>query len=101
VATEQANAEVLVRDEQGNVIGKLVNGQVINEQGEVIGQVKDGKVIDMDGNVIAENVSVKAESIRPNRPIDTQQSYEIQFVDFISGGTAEDGIVPVTKVRKE
>jgi DNA-dependent RNA polymerase auxiliary subunit epsilon len=45
--------------------------------------------------------NIKAEN--PARAVgETQRSqYEIEFVDFISGGTAVDGIVSVTKVRKE
>ena len=101
VAAETANAEVVVRDANGNVIGTIVNGQVVGADGNVVGIVKDGQVVDMDGNVIADNISVKAESTALSAPESEKSQYEIEFVDFISGGTAKDGIVPVTKVRKE
>jgi len=92
----------VVRDADGNVIGTIVNGQVVDADGKVIGVVKDGKVVDMDGKVIADNVSIKAK----NRPAATAveagaSQYGIEFVDFISGGTGADGIIPVTKVRKQ
>lgn len=101
VAAEAENADVVVRDANGNVIGKVVNGQVIDASGKVIGVVKDGQVVDMAGNVIADNITIKAEN--PVRAIvdEERSQYAIEFVDFISGGTAEDGIIPVTKVRKE
>ncbi|MFT7413743.1 MAG: Flp pilus assembly protein CpaB [Methylophagaceae bacterium] len=101
VAAETANAKVVVRDADGNVIGTIVNGQVVDATGKVIGVVKDGKVVDMDGKVIAENVSIKAESPAITAVEKGKSQYEIEFVDFISGGTGEDGIIPVTKVRKE
>ena len=101
IAAETADANVVVRDADGNIIGTIVNGQVIDADGKVIGVVKDGKVVDMEGNVIADNITIKAET--PARTADESErsQYEIEFVDFISGGTAKDGIVPVTKVRKE
>tara|TARA_R110002050_G_scaffold9504_1_gene33234 strand:+ start:381819 stop:383477 length:1659 start_codon:yes stop_codon:yes gene_type:complete len=100
VAAETTNAEVVVRDADGNVIGTIVNGKVVDATGKVIGEVKDGKVVDMEGKVIADNVSIKAES--PAVAVEVERSqYEIEFVDFISGGTGADGIIPVTKVRKE
>ncbi len=101
VAEEQPDADVLVRDANGNVIGKLIDGKVVNEQGKIIGEVKNGQVVDSTGKVIVDNVTVKAEPIQRTAPSGNSDNYEIQFVDFISGGTAEDGIVPVTKVRKE
>lgn len=101
VAAETANAEVVVRDADGNVIGTMVNGQVIDARGKVVGVIKDGKVVDMAGKIIADNVSVKAESPEITGVEEGRSQYEIEFVDFISGGTAADGIIPVTKVRKE
>jgi Flp pilus assembly protein CpaB len=101
VAAETANAEVVVRDADGNVIGTMENGQVIDATGKVIGVVKDGKVVDMASKIIADNVSVKAESPDITGVEEGRSQYEIEFVDFISGGTAADGIIPVTKVRKE
>ena len=101
VVAETVNADVIVRDADGNVIGTIVDGQVVDASGKVIGVVKDGQVVDMDGKVIADNVSVKAESPAFIAPETEPSKYQIEFVDFISGGTAKDGIVPVTKVRKE
>ncbi len=101
VVAELDNADVVVRDANGKVIGKIVNGQVVDATGKVIGVVKDGQVVDMDGNVIADNISIKAEApVGATDEVERSQ-YEIEFVDFISGGTSIDGIIPVTKVRKE
>jgi len=94
-------AEQVVRDADGNVIGTIVDGKVVDENGNVIGEVIDGKVVDADGNVIADNVTIKAEMPERIEAEDTMPQYAIEFIDFISGGTATDGIVPVTKVRKE
>lgn len=101
VATETENAEVLVRDANGKLLGKLVNGQVLDAKGKLIGTMKDGKLVDMEGKVIADNVTIKAES--PATAVTDQESsqYAIEFVDFISGGTGADGIIPVTKIRKQ
>jgi len=101
VSAESANTDVVVRDADGNVIGTIINGQVVDATGKVIGVVKDGQVVDMDGKVIADNISIKAET--PERATDEAErsQYQIEFVDFISGGTSIDGIIPVTKVRKE
>ena len=101
VAAEAANAEVVVRDANGKVIGKVVNGQVVDADGKVIGVVKDGQVVDLQGNVIADNVSIKAESFAKQQQQVEKSQYAVEFVDFISGGTGTDGIIPVTKVRKE
>ena len=101
VAAESANAEVVVRDANGNVIGKIVNGKVIDPTGKVIGVVKDGKVVDVEGNVVLDGVSIKSETLNKVGTGIERSQYKIEFIDFISGGTAEDGITPVIKVRKE
>ena len=101
LAAADAVIEEVVRDADGNIIGKIVDGEVVDENGNVIGVVKDGQIVDADGNVIVDNVSVKAESTVIVTTDSAINPYQIEFVDFILGGTGTDGIVPVTKVRKE
>ena len=49
-ANETVIAEKVVRDKNGKVIGKVVNGQVVDEEGNVIGRVKkDGSVVSNTG----------------------------------------------------
>jgi Flp pilus assembly protein CpaB len=98
-------AEV-VRDADGNVIGTIVDGKVVDEFGNVVGEVKDGKVIGENGEVIASGVEVTTESeVAVARALvakkEDSQVETSEFVDFVAGGTGGDGIVPVTKVRKE
>ena len=47
---ETVITEKVVRDKDGNVIGKVVNGKVVDENGNVIGKVKaDGSVVSNTG----------------------------------------------------
>lgn len=39
----------VVRDEQGNVLGRVVDGKVIDASGNAIGSVVDGKAVGVDG----------------------------------------------------
>lgn len=53
----------VVRDEAGNVIGKVVNGQVVDRNGQVIGKYEDGKAIGLDGKSLGrveENIALDA-----------------------------------------
>ena len=96
----------VVRDAKGNIIGRIVDGKVVDENGNVIGEVKDGKVVDASGKVIAEGVSISAENpvavaAEMNAKAEAAVTREVKFIDYIPGGTAKDGIVPVVRVRLE
>jgi len=96
----------VVRDKDGKIIGKLVDGKVVDSDGNVVGRLKDGKIVDEEGRVIADNINVTAESPTAVDAEMQQQDADnvvrsVEFVDFISGGTAKDGIVPVVRVRLE
>ncbi len=105
--------EGVVRDDNGNIIGKIVDGKVIDKKGKVIGEIIDGQAVSHTGEVIGKvdkgvaldingNEIDMSTSVTENITADAERSqYEIEFIDFISGGTAKDGIVSVTKVRKE
>lgn len=60
--------EKVVRDKNGKIIGKVVNGQVIDEDGNVIGKVKeDGSVVSNNGEdmgTVSEKIIDKVEVVR-------------------------------------
>lgn len=98
--------EQVVRDANGNIIGVIKNGKVVDANGKVIGELKDGKVIGLDGKVLADNVSVATEeplSIAAELKQQREKSVvrKVNYIDYISGGTAKDGIVPMMRVRLE
>ncbi|MBU2885283.1 Flp pilus assembly protein CpaB [Gilvimarinus agarilyticus] len=94
----------VVRDADGNIIGRIVDGQVVDAEGNVVGQVVDGQVIDADGNIIASGVTVTTES---RRDVASQMradnaakvTRDVDYIEFIPGGTGEEGIVTVRRVR--
>ena len=65
---ETVVTEKVVRDKNGNVIGKIVNGQVVDEDGNVIGRVKaDGSVVSNTGEdmgTVSERIVDKVEVVR-------------------------------------
>ncbi len=98
----------VVRDAEGNIIGKIVDGKIIDEQGNVIGTVDElGNAISVEGEVLGviDTVMVTAsgEIIDPTSTIeeDITTGFQRDYVDFISGGTGENGIIPVIRVRKQ
>ncbi len=65
----RASTEV-VRDVNGNAIGKVVGGVVYDAQGNVIGKVNaDGKVVDAKGKVIGEKVKAQIALGSDGRPV--------------------------------
>lgn len=92
----------LVKDSEGNVIGRLVNGQVVDASGKVIGELKDGKIVDANGKVIHDNVTteITTQAMMAGK-VDSKRIVINRFFEFIAGGTAEDGITPVKKVLME
>ena len=94
----------VVRDASGQVIGKLVNGKVVNALGEVVGTYENGVVVSNTGEVLAEGVTIDTADAASTQ--ETLESKAVEpavninrVVDFIPGGTAKDGITPVVKVR--
>jgi len=101
-----SEAVEVVRDASGKIIGRLVDGKVVDADGKVIGELKDGKLVDASGKVIAEGVAVTSEDplvvdAALRKVKDSSVVRKIDYIDFISGGSAEDGIVPVRRVRLE
>lgn len=42
----------VVRDADGNVLGRVVDGNVVDADGKIIGQVRDGQATSLDGKVL-------------------------------------------------
>ena len=94
----------VVRNAEGEVVGRLVNGRVLDASGKEIGIYQNGMVISALGETLAVGATIGTEgrsetqaalSKAESRPMPTIQ----RIVDFIPGGTAEEGITPVVKVR--
>ena len=49
-----ATVSEVVKDAEGNVIGRVVDGQVVDANGNVVGQIVNGRAVDSNGNVIGE-----------------------------------------------
>ena len=82
----------------------MVNGRVLDASGKEIGIYQNGMVISALGETLAVGATIGTEgrsetqaalSKAESRPMPTIQ----RIVDFIPGGTAEEGITPVVKVR--
>ncbi|HEY7885497.1 MAG TPA: hypothetical protein VIC08_11175, partial [Cellvibrionaceae bacterium] len=94
----------VVRDKDGNIIGRLVDGKVVDAAGNVIGELQDGKVVDANGRTIASGVAVSSENSASvagemRAQIERNVTREVDYIEFISGGTAKEGIVPVRRIR--
>ncbi len=63
----------VVRDDDGNIIGRVVDGQVVNDKGEI--KVFTGAV--------------------------AKQGSSAQFIQFIAGGKGKDGVNPVQRLLVE
>jgi hypothetical protein len=63
----------VVRDEQGSVIGRVIDGKVIDAQGNPIGTVVDGKAVGVDGKSLGR---VEANAVLDNqgRVVDMSRS---------------------------
>jgi hypothetical protein len=103
VATERkavTEAEI-VRDKDGNIIGQRIGNQVVDADGKTIGLIQGDNLVDLEGNVIAESVSteVLSDKTQTGQPLSTQVFNA--YIEFIAGGTAEDGVLPINKLRIE
>ena len=84
------------------MIGSLVDGKVIDASGEEIGIYQNGTVVSASGEVLATGVSIGTiDTIDTEGLVDADTaptSIRSSLVDFVAGGTAEEGITPVVKV---
>jgi len=104
--SEQVLTKVkVVRDKDGNVIGRVVNGKVVNGKGEIIGTVsKNGKVIGNDGKSLG---SVSEEAVTPelvskfSAGSASGGAAPVWLVDYLVGGNSKNGVAVVEKVPVE
>ncbi len=93
------DAQQVVRDASGNVIGTVRGDTLYDAEGKAIGSVVDGKVVDAQGNVIARGVSVGVEVPRATSPARRREA--ARMIQFIPGGTGKQGVIPVQTLRLE
>ena len=102
----QDDAVRVVRDAQGKALGTVRGDTVYDSDGKVVGKLVDGQVVDANGKVIASDVSVAAEQTAQadaalNKAREAQKNQPNRMVQFIPGGTGEDGVLPVKNLRLE
>ena len=100
------NIVEVVLDKNDQILGRIKDGTVIDKNDSELGVVKNTRLVDSKGNIVAEPVRVV--SMSPSEYDSALRAQDqgrvirsVEFVDFISGGTAKDGIVPVVRVRLE
>ena len=85
------------------------NNLLHSKPGKLVGKLVDGKVVDANGNVVASGVSTTVQSqasadtalvagAADEEGAATQVSRTVQF---IPGGTGKNGIIPVQNIRME
>lgn len=94
------DAQQVVRDANGKVLGSVRGNKVYDADGKVIGKVVDGKVVDDSGNVLARGVSLGVEAPR-DIPPSAQRRDITRTIQFIPGGTGKQGVIPVQTLRLE
>jgi Flp pilus assembly protein CpaB len=99
--TLQKDAQQVVRDATGNVLGTVRGDTVYDEAGKAIGKVVDGKVVDNSGTVIARNVSIGVEAPRDTSNAQQRRREASRMIQFIPGGTGKQGVISVQTLRLE
>ena len=94
------DAQQVVRDAQGNLLGSVRGGAVYGADGKVIGKVIDGKVVDANGNVVARGISLGVETPRETAT-GPRRREAVRMIQFIPGGTGKQGVIPVQTLRLE
>ncbi|WP_447589743.1 Flp pilus assembly protein CpaB [Aquipseudomonas campi] len=96
----QKDAQQVVRDASGKVLGNVRGDTVYGADGKVIGKVVDGKVVDANGNVLARGVSLGVETPRDATPTTARRDVT-RTVQFIPGGTGKQGVISIQTLRLE
>ncbi len=94
------DAQQVVRDASGKVLGQVRGDTVYDASGKAIGKVVDGKVVDGNGNVLARGVSLGVEAPH-DVPQATGRRDAMRMIQFIPGGTGKQGVLPVQTLRME
>lgn len=105
-ADSLGDSVAVVRDANGSVIGKLVDGKVVDSSGKVIGELRGGAVVSNSGEILASGVTIDTtDVISADQALSnferTAPFERVRVIDFIAGGTGQEGIIPVRKVRLE
>ena len=97
----------VVRDKDGKIIGRVVNGKVVDSSGKVIGKVnEDGTVVSNSGKSLGtvSKEKVSEEIVKQFRAAGTGAATgttEALLVDYLVGGNSKDGVAVVNKVPVE
>lgn len=94
------DAQQVVRDASGKVLGNVRGDTVYGADGKVIGRVVDGKVVDGNGNVLARGISLGVETPRDAPPPSARRD-ATRMIQFIPGGTGKQGVIPIQTLRLE
>lgn len=94
------DAQQVVRDASGKVLGTVRGDTVYDASGKAIGKVVDGKVVDSNGNVLARGVSIGVETPR-DTPVSATRRDTTRMIQFIPGGTGKQGVLPIQTLRLE
>lgn len=95
----QKDAQQVVRDASGNIIGNVRGDTVYDADGKAVGKLVDGKLVDRTGNVIARGLSVGLET--PQSAAAAPRRATARTIQFIPGGTGRQGVLPVQTLRLE
>lgn len=94
------DAQQVVRDASGKVLGNVLGDTVYGADGKAIGKVVDGKVVDNNGNVLARGVTLGVETPRDAAPSAARRE-TTRMIQFIPGGTGKQGVIPIQTLRLE
>ncbi|TBU95860.1 Flp pilus assembly protein CpaB [Pseudomonas dryadis] len=95
----QKDAQQVVRDASGNVIGSVRGDTVYDASGKAVGKIVDGKLLDSNGNVLARGVTLGVEA--PRTTTETRRQDASRMIQFIPGGTGKQGVIPIQTLRLE
>lgn len=94
------DAQQVVRDASGNVIGTVRGDQVFDAEGKLLGKVSDGKLVDAQGNVLARGLNIGVEAPRATGSSPRRRDVT-RTIQFIPGGTGKQGVIPIQSLRME
>ena len=93
----------VVRDKNGKIIGRVINGKVVDENGNIIGKVnKDGSVVSNSGKslgtVSEEKVTDEIAKKFNSASKSSGAGSTSLLVDYLVGGNSKDGVAVVNQV---
>jgi len=111
VIGENAESVQIVRDADGNLIGRVLGADVVDAEGNVIARIDNGRVLSLDGEVLAENafvesvltVSVEGEEAQKSVQRSIRQASlgkGLMSYEFV-GSDADEGVIEPRKIQIE